>query len=229
MADNTVLNAGSGGDTIATDDIGGVKHQRVKVEFGADGSATDVSTGSPLPVANLGASNMFRLTVPSGAVAANKVWFDLFNATGSGSSLRVTSVAAYVDNDTAVTGTLGVELMLTRTTAVGTGGTAATTEGTSTTAATISKFDPAMAALSGSITARSAPTGGATAGAVLARRWVFTEETNAASALAGLLGAQLVRPEGADVIVPENTGLRVVQGTVASVGNIAFEVTFALI
>lgn len=50
MADNTTLNTGTGGDVIATDDIGGVKHQRVKIEHGADGSATDVSTASPLPV-----------------------------------------------------------------------------------------------------------------------------------------------------------------------------------
>lgn len=50
MADNTELDAGSGGDVIATDDIGGVKHQRVKVEYGADGSATDVSSTNPLPV-----------------------------------------------------------------------------------------------------------------------------------------------------------------------------------
>lgn len=49
MADNTTLNTGSGGDVIATDDIGGVKHQRVKVEYGADGSATDVSESFPLP------------------------------------------------------------------------------------------------------------------------------------------------------------------------------------
>jgi hypothetical protein len=49
MVDNTTLNAGSGGDTIASDDIGGVKHQRVKVEYGADGSATDVSNATPLP------------------------------------------------------------------------------------------------------------------------------------------------------------------------------------
>lgn len=41
MADNTTLNSGSGGDTIASDDIGGVKHQRVKLSVGADGSASD--------------------------------------------------------------------------------------------------------------------------------------------------------------------------------------------
>lgn len=50
MADNTQLDIGSGGDVIATDDISGVKHQRVKVEFGADGSATDVSALNRLPV-----------------------------------------------------------------------------------------------------------------------------------------------------------------------------------
>ncbi len=51
MADNTQLNANvTSGDTIATDDIGGVKHQRVKIEYGADGSATDVSHNNPLPI-----------------------------------------------------------------------------------------------------------------------------------------------------------------------------------
>ena len=41
MADNTTLNTGSGGDTIASDDIAGIKHQRVKLSVGADGSASD--------------------------------------------------------------------------------------------------------------------------------------------------------------------------------------------
>lgn len=52
MADNTRLNAGAGGDLFATDEIAGVKHQRVKIQHGADGSATDVSSTSPLPVSN---------------------------------------------------------------------------------------------------------------------------------------------------------------------------------
>ena len=50
MADNTTLNAGAGGDVIATDDIGGVKYQIVKVSFGALDTATAVTSGSPLPV-----------------------------------------------------------------------------------------------------------------------------------------------------------------------------------
>jgi len=49
MADNTVLNAGTGGDTMSTDDIAGIKVQRVKVQFGVDGVATDVAAGTPLP------------------------------------------------------------------------------------------------------------------------------------------------------------------------------------
>jgi hypothetical protein len=49
MADNVAITAGSG-TTVASDDIGGVQYQRVKVTHGADGSATDVSTASPLPV-----------------------------------------------------------------------------------------------------------------------------------------------------------------------------------
>lgn len=51
MSDNFVANAGSGGSTFAADDIGpGVLHPRVKVEWGADGSASDTSVSAPLPV-----------------------------------------------------------------------------------------------------------------------------------------------------------------------------------
>lgn len=54
---NTVLNPGAGGDTIATDDIGGIKYQRIKVNFGADGTASNVSVANPLPVARAPAAN----------------------------------------------------------------------------------------------------------------------------------------------------------------------------
>lgn len=168
----------------------------------------------------------YRLICPSQAVGANKVFLDLFNATGSGVSLRILSAYCFADNDTAVTGTLGVEVNLTRTSSVGTGGTAATLDGASLTAITISEMDPNNPALSASVTARSSPTGGATAGALLGQRWIFTEETSAPSGIAGTLGAEFIRNEGADLIVRENTGLRFVQGTVASVGNLSFEITF---
>lgn len=51
MADNTTLNTGTGGDVIATDDIAGVKYQRVKIIQGADGvNDGDVSSTNPLPI-----------------------------------------------------------------------------------------------------------------------------------------------------------------------------------
>lgn len=51
MSDNVAITAGSG-TTIAADDIGGVKFQRVKVTFGPDGTAADVdvASGKALPV-----------------------------------------------------------------------------------------------------------------------------------------------------------------------------------
>jgi hypothetical protein len=51
MADNTTLNTGTGGDVIASDDITGVKYQRVKITLGADGvNDGDVSSSNALPV-----------------------------------------------------------------------------------------------------------------------------------------------------------------------------------
>jgi hypothetical protein len=52
VADNTTINLGSGGNVIATDDIAGVHHQRVKIEWGPDNTVneTDNVTGKRLPV-----------------------------------------------------------------------------------------------------------------------------------------------------------------------------------
>jgi hypothetical protein len=52
MAENVVLNSGTGGDTAAADDIAGIKYQRVKLSLGADGSATDAEGGSGAAGAN---------------------------------------------------------------------------------------------------------------------------------------------------------------------------------
>lgn len=167
----------------------------------------------------------YRVFIPAGAAGASKVYFDLFNATGSGLTLRVLSLRAVKDGSVAVTGVVSVKLHLTRTTAVGTGGTAATLEGTSLTAAAISKMDPANAALSANVTARSAPAGGATAGAVICERHIFAEEANASNYDA----VEFLNPNTDDIqplIIPANTGIRIVQGTAASVGNIGFDVLF---
>jgi hypothetical protein len=49
MSDFVPITPGVGAD-IATDLIAGKQHQRVKVQFGADGTATDVSADDPMPV-----------------------------------------------------------------------------------------------------------------------------------------------------------------------------------
>lgn len=209
--DSIAITPGSGA-TVATELVSSKEYQVVMLAY---------------PNGHLqGSLPQYRLICPAQAVGANKVFLDLFNATGSGVSLNILSAYCYVDNDTAVTGTLGVEVNLTRTTSVGTGGTAATTDGSSLTAITITRMDTADPGLSANITARSSPTGGATAGALIGQRWVFTEETSAPAGIAGTLGAEFVRNEGADLIVRENTGIRFVQGSVASVGNLSFEITF---
>lgn len=75
MADNLAVTPGSGA-TIASDDIGGVHHQRVKISQGADGSATDVSSAAPLSVKQpLASSGTFGAAAPTtssaSAVASN--------------------------------------------------------------------------------------------------------------------------------------------------------------
>src|SRR5262249_50944180 len=58
VADNATLPlTGTGGVTllVATDDVGGVQFQRVKVVWGADGVGNDTSAANPLPVVQTGA------------------------------------------------------------------------------------------------------------------------------------------------------------------------------
>ncbi len=155
------------------------------------------------------------LFVPSQAVGASKVFLDLYN--GSSREIFVSSLQAIKDGSQAVTGTLAAQLFLTRTTAVGTGGTEATEEGASLSAPALTKLQ--TFALPDGISARSAPSGGATAGAVVCERQVFTEETTG-------VNYEPVEFLPCGLIVPAGTGLRVVQGAVASVGNIGFGATF---
>jgi hypothetical protein len=94
MADNTLLNAGTGGDTISTDDVGGgVKVQRVKVQYGADGSAADVdNAGNGLPVIASGrtaiiAASAFTRPADTTAYAAGDL---VANSTTAGSVTVIT-------------------------------------------------------------------------------------------------------------------------------------------
>ena len=74
MANNITLNAGSGGDTVAADDVGGVKYQVIKVAAGGEDSAQyggtihrKVAAGTSADATNIKAS----AGVVYGVVAVN--------------------------------------------------------------------------------------------------------------------------------------------------------------
>lgn len=108
MADNVDLNQQSGptGDTIAADEISGVKHQRVKVQYGADGSATDVSATNPMPcsvlsnVDNLDAFGRLRVSDPVTLFDSKQIFdnqpllWDDQEVSGSGTSSSYSADAA---------------------------------------------------------------------------------------------------------------------------------------
>lgn len=167
-------------------------------------------------------NQIWTLFVPKQAVGANKDYFDLFNASGGTHKIEVSSIIPVVSGAVAVTGVVSVDLFLTKTSAIGTTGTAATLQGTSLTAATFSTVTPPPGVMPTGITARLTPGGGATTGAVLRWTTVFTEETNAGT----YINKEMVNQ---NIILPNGVGLKVIQGGVASVGNIGFNVTFGLI
>ena len=68
MADNVSVPGGSAGP-IATDEVSGVQYQRVKVNYGADGSATDVSADNPLPVVETASGAVLSTAVTVGTSA----------------------------------------------------------------------------------------------------------------------------------------------------------------
>lgn len=55
MADNVTIKDGAGANSvIASDEIGGVNYQRVKIALGSDGTAVDASATNPIPTAEVG-------------------------------------------------------------------------------------------------------------------------------------------------------------------------------
>lgn len=68
MADNLTLNAGAGGATLATDDIGGVHYQIQKLAYGALDSATLVDTTNRMPTA-AAQNGTWNITNVSGTVS----------------------------------------------------------------------------------------------------------------------------------------------------------------
>lgn len=169
-------------------------------------------------------NRIYKVTVPKQAVGASLIYFDLWVPAAATLTFELLSVQPIVSGAVAVIGLLGVDLFLQRTSAIGTGGTAMTQEGTSQTAMTASCLNGFQSLDAFSLTGRLTPSGGATAGAVLGWTSVFTEESGPGTY--GLV-SDPVRNFYADIpaaVIPPNTGISMVQGSVASVGNIGFNV-----
>lgn len=101
MADNVTLDAGAGGDTIAADDVGGVKYQVVKLAVGADGAASLVANANPIPVADAGGSltvDNAALSVTGGGVEATALRVTLASDSTGVVSVDDNGASLTVDN-----------------------------------------------------------------------------------------------------------------------------------
>lgn len=103
MTDNIAITAGSG-TSVAADDIGSVFYQRVKVTFGVDGVATDVSATNPLPIVaytpvKLAAASAMTRPANTTAYAAN----DAVSNNATAGSVTAISFTAADLNDAPLT------------------------------------------------------------------------------------------------------------------------------
>ncbi len=206
MADNTAITPGSG-ETIADDDIGGVKYQRNKLVYGDDGVNTgDVSIRNPYPVTDQTRDTYVIQTGPTSLVAtASTIHLDLFNATGSGVVLRVVGLYHNFRFPGTVTG-VDVQWDIIRTSTVGTGGSIVAPQ----------SLDTNNIALPATVTARIKPTAGATTSSTLWTWFTYTEDSSNAYEGIWTNGVNLLyRP----LIIRETQGLKLTQTTSSATGT----------
>lgn len=215
--DSVLVTPGSGA-TIATESIGGKEYQ---VFIPADNSGHLQNS-----------LETYMYMTPAAAVGANKLFCDIFNATGSGKVMDIRGIWICPDLDVAVVGALGIKIDLYRTSAVGTGGTAAAYKSATIDVAggNINPFDTNNANLPAQVTARHLPTGGATIAQWVFPSTVFGEEsaTGVASYMSQWFNILPVLAFGQKFVVRENQGILLKQGAVAATGNIAIMVVFTL-
>jgi hypothetical protein len=181
----------------------------------------------------IGTRPSFLVIIPSvagTAPAANKVHWDLFNATGSGVTLEVHGIYAGFNSDVAIAQALGIRLDLFRTTDIGSGGATVGTEST-TAINTFSAIDPAdVGTKPAGVTCRVAPTGGATTGAWMGQTYLTTEEVSTNYSYYSQF-QNIVRYEQMDdmrqLTLPEDSGIKLVQGPVnITAGQLNFRIVF---
>lgn len=98
MADNVVLNSGSGGETAATDDCGGLQYQRVKLTDGTPDSTTHIAAGGGVEAVAL------RVTIASDSTGVVSVDDNGGSITVDAASLPLpTGAATSANQDTQTT------------------------------------------------------------------------------------------------------------------------------
>jgi hypothetical protein len=97
MADNFPTNPGSGGNTFAADDVGGVLYPRVKLTHGPDGAAQDASDAAPLPVEDSAAAS---------ALAAILAKLIATPATAAGQADQLTALSTLLAQTDGIEGSL---------------------------------------------------------------------------------------------------------------------------
>lgn len=101
MADNVAITAGSG-TNIAADDVSSVYYQRVKLDYGDDGSAAAVTGATPLPV--------IPHALPANTLKGSTAKIEDTTATeiiaAQGESVKIYLTTIIVTNSDATVGTL---------------------------------------------------------------------------------------------------------------------------
>lgn len=107
MADNTTLNSMTGGDVVASDDIAGVKFQRIKLVHGADGvNDGDVSNVNPLPVDITYSSSVIETTTATLAngAAYTTAWLDSSHQGKTFSLIAIADKQGFVEHEESIDG-----------------------------------------------------------------------------------------------------------------------------
>lgn len=217
LANDSILVTPGSGASVATHLVASKEHQ-VVIQSDASGHL-------------IGTLPSYYYTTPSAAVGASKLYFDLFNAAGSGKIIDVRGIWMIPKTDVAVVGALGVRVDLYRTSAVGTGGTANAYKSATPDVAggNITPLDTLNAALPAQITARWLPTAGATIAEWLIASYSMGEET--ATSMAYMTQYQNILPAltfGQKLALNEGQGILMKQGTIAATGSMGFLVAFTL-
>ena len=217
LANDSVLVTPGTGATIATHLVGGKEHQ---VFIQADESG---HMASSLPT--------YFYVTPLAAVGANKLFLDIFNATGSGKLIDLRGIWIIPKTDVSVTGALGIRVDLYRTSDIGTGGTAWNYKSATRDVAggNVTPSDTNNAALPAQITGRYLPTGGATISEWIFPTFSLGEETSTSQAF--MSQYQNLMPHlffGQKWSLREGQGLLLKQGAVAATGNIMFLIAFTI-